>query len=126
MDLHSCLVALQEQPKEHVDPLVVEFHVEAHRGIAVPAQIDMAGKTERDGAGLEVHFGRGIDQRADVAVALRPDEGDEIGRIDQAKLGRDLLQPVRHHPFTLMRKGASLPQHPATLYLRWAVCALRV
>ena len=57
-------------------------------GRRAPFQIDVAGRAERDRAGLEVQLGRGVDQSLDIAELLGADECDEIDGIDQAQLRR--------------------------------------
>ena len=59
-------------------------------GARAPLELDLARQAEADRARPEKHLRRRVDQAADVAELLGPDESDEIRGIDQAELGRDL------------------------------------
>jgi hypothetical protein len=125
MDIHARLRALQQKLEEHVDPAMVELHVQADGWISVPAQVHPPSRAERDDPRLEIHFRGGVHEGADIAVALGPDEGDEIGRFNQTEFCGNFLQPFGQHFFALLRVRAILSQHLSVLYRTVPLRSLR-
>ena len=88
----------------------LDFKVERDGGMPIPVEAIVTAMAEIDGSRQEIKLCRRRNEVGQIAVALKPQERNQIRRIEQSKFGSDWADGFREDGFARLGIGALLHQ----------------